>query len=464
MSIATSERPAEAKPVPSHLDVLTRGKTTPLYIVCSPRRGVGKTLLSRLLIEFHKLDDRPVAAFDLAKEGPQLADFIPDRTTIVDINDTAGQMAFFDSLIFDNNTIRIIDLGHENFRDFFIIVQKIGFFEEVRRHAIQPLLLFMADSDPKSAKAYSILQRWFADVPLLPVRNRAVTKGALDRAAFPIAGAVPVSPEIPALGPSLNALVEQQAFSFAQFWSRALERFPARLDSELRHFMERVFLQFRQIETSLGYEDNFGRREAEDRLQREIAERDSRIARLQDDLAQARGKSAQLSVEAAASMDQIALLQGELMQAKQIAQESSVEADARIEQIRKEADERIARTQAESDERLARARAEIEGTFTRLEAELVQARERAEQAEAKAATEIELITREADERVNSVDRNSHGLIDQVVRLEAELVNAKQRAERAELWLSRIRDQIEGDLIPSFTAMIETKTARLHRKS
>jgi hypothetical protein len=56
------------------------------------------------------------------------------------------------------------------------------------------------------------------------------------------------------------------------------------------------------------------------------------------------------------------------------------------------------------------------------------------------------------------------LIDQVVRLEAELVNAKQRAERAELWLSRIREQIEADLIPSFTAMIETKTARLHRKS
>src|SRR5262249_21767044 len=153
---------------------------------------------------------------------------------------------------------------------------------------------------------------------LLPVRNRAATKGALDRAAFPIAGPVPVSPEIPVLGPSLNALVEQRAFSFAQFWCRALERFPARLDSELRHFMERVFLQFRQIETSLGDEDSICRREPENGLQREIAERDARIARLLDDLAQARGKSAQLSIETAASMDQIALLQGELVQAKQI--------------------------------------------------------------------------------------------------------------------------------------------------
>ena len=52
-------------------------KTTPLYVVCSPCRGVGKTLVSRLLTEFYVLDDRPVAAFDLADEGPQLADYLP---------------------------------------------------------------------------------------------------------------------------------------------------------------------------------------------------------------------------------------------------------------------------------------------------------------------------------------------------------------------------------------------------
>ena len=47
--------------------------TGPLYIVCSPRRNVGKTLLARLLAEFYFAHDRPVAAFDLADEGPQFA-------------------------------------------------------------------------------------------------------------------------------------------------------------------------------------------------------------------------------------------------------------------------------------------------------------------------------------------------------------------------------------------------------
>ena len=61
MSIASSERPAETKPAEAHRQPFLRGKT----------------LLSRLLIEFHDVDDRPVAAFDLAEEGPRLADFMP---------------------------------------------------------------------------------------------------------------------------------------------------------------------------------------------------------------------------------------------------------------------------------------------------------------------------------------------------------------------------------------------------
>src|SRR6202166_3327339 len=76
-------------------------RSTPLYIICSPQRGVGKTLLARLLTEFYLVDARPVAAFDLADEGPQLADFLPGCTTIADIGDAPGQMALFDQIIAD---------------------------------------------------------------------------------------------------------------------------------------------------------------------------------------------------------------------------------------------------------------------------------------------------------------------------------------------------------------------------
>jgi hypothetical protein len=441
MSIMLSERPAGIKPAGlDHLSSIRSG-TNPLYVVCSPRPGVGKTLLSRLLVEFHDLDDRRVTAFDFAEEGPQLADFLPDCTTTVDINDSRGQMAFFNSLISDRNTIGVIDLDHRNFRNFFAAIQKSRFFDEARQHAIEPLLLFMMDSDPTSAQAYSILQRWFADVLVLPVRNQAFSDSMLDD-AFADTETVPVSPEIPALQPLLQTLVKQPSFSFAQFWCRALDRFPARLENDLRRWMERVFSQFRQIETVLAYGE-LAKRWAEERVRREIAGVETHIATLEDELAEAKDKSEQLGAEAAAQAEQIALLHGELTQAKQIARESSLEADARIEQIKKETDERIARKDADTEERLAHAHAEIEGTFARLEAEAAQAPQRADWAEAEAATQIELITREADERLKHV-----------FRLETELTNASQRAERAEYWLSRIRHQIEGNVIPSFAAVRE----------
>lgn len=230
-------------------------KTTPLYIVCSPQRAVGKTLLARLLAEFYLIDGRPVAAFDLADEGPQLADFLPRCTTIADISDAPGQMALFDQIVADRQATKIIDLSHRTFKDFFTIAGKIGLFEEARRNAIEPLILFMIDPGPKSAKAYTILRRWFAEASLLPVRNQLVAKGIPYCATFPNESAVSVSLEIPVLGSSLKTLVDQQTFSFAQFWRATPTSLPPRLDDELRAWIKRVFLQFREIELWLMCEE-----------------------------------------------------------------------------------------------------------------------------------------------------------------------------------------------------------------
>jgi hypothetical protein len=125
-----------------------RNKTAPLYVVCSPFRGVGKTLVSRRLAEFSDVNDRAAAAFDLADEGPQLAAYLPDITTVANVGDTSGQMAFFDRLIADDVGARIIDLSHRMFKNFFTVVQEIQFFEEARRRSIEPLILFIIDPDP----------------------------------------------------------------------------------------------------------------------------------------------------------------------------------------------------------------------------------------------------------------------------------------------------------------------------
>jgi hypothetical protein len=228
------------------------GTTTPLYVVCSPFRCVGKTLVSRLLTEFHIFDDRPVAAFDLADEGPQLADYLPQVTSLVDIGDILGQIAFFEQLIADSSTTRIIDLSHRVFKNFFTVVEEIGFFQEAQRRSIEPLILFIVDRDPKSPEAYASLRQRFTAASLLPVHNRTETSALWDCDAAPNAGTVLASLEIPLLGFARRARIDQQAFSFCELWRRGSVSLSGALDDELGDWVKGIFCQFRMLELALG--------------------------------------------------------------------------------------------------------------------------------------------------------------------------------------------------------------------
>ncbi len=231
------------------------GKTTPLYVVCSPCRCVGTTLVSRLLTEFYVVNDRPVAAFDLADEGPQLADYLPEFATIADIGDTRGQMALFDRLIAEKDTPRVIDVSHRAFKNFFTVVQEISFFEEARRRSIEPLILFIIDPNPESAEAYAMLRRRFTEASLLPVRNQIEASAIAHCDASPNASMLPASLDIPLLGFSLRALIDRQSFSFSQFWRAIPTGLPDAGDDKLGEWVEHIFFQFRDLELVLGCED-----------------------------------------------------------------------------------------------------------------------------------------------------------------------------------------------------------------
>jgi hypothetical protein len=230
-----------------------RGGPAPIYVVCSPNRQVGKTMLARLLTEHYLTDGRQVAAFDLADEGPGLADFLPDHATIPNIGDMRGQVRFFDGLIEAGNIPKIIDLSHREFANFFTIADKIGLFEEARRRSIEPLILYLIDPSPVSAKAYGLLRRRFVGTSLLPVRNLTVAKGLPYCASFPHASRLVVSLEMAMLGPAARALVERETFSFLNLGLEDSPRFdmPARIRAELDAWFRRARFQFREIELSL---------------------------------------------------------------------------------------------------------------------------------------------------------------------------------------------------------------------
>src|ERR1700742_1884056 len=131
---------------------------TPVYIICSPRPQVGKTLVARLVCEFLLLKNGRAQAFDINLKEPSLLDFLPDITETADVIDTYGKMQLMDRIIVDDGLAKVIDLGFHAFDEFFEMTEQIGFLKEAARRNVAPIILFMADTDRGTGRAHEMLR------------------------------------------------------------------------------------------------------------------------------------------------------------------------------------------------------------------------------------------------------------------------------------------------------------------
>jgi hypothetical protein len=230
-------------------------RRTPLYIVCSPRPGVGKTLLARLLVDFFLLEGRSVAAFDFTAEEPSLLQYLPGFTTRADITNIEGQMALFDRLMVNDKIAKVVDLAPACFAQFFSVLHQISFVEDARWRGIEPVALFVTDSHRASAQAYADLQSRLPGLVLVPVYNETVTRDQHARQNFPLSRAVSVPIQIPVLMPLLHRYIEKPPFSFADFRSTPPGNIPLDVYMELHRWMRRVFVEFRELELRLLLDD-----------------------------------------------------------------------------------------------------------------------------------------------------------------------------------------------------------------
>ena len=214
---------------------------TPVFIVCSPRPLVGKTLIARLLSEFLLLKDGKVQAFDVNLKEPSLLDFLPDITETAEIDDTFGKMALMDRLIIHDGTPKVIDLGFHAFDEFFQMTEEIGFMKEAVRRSIAPVILFVADTDRVSARSYPTLERQIPPTALVTVDNEYVVRGEL-----PPAFARGKILHIAALPNFLRTYVDRLSFSFSDYLRQEKDS-----STELHQWIRRNYLSFRELELSL---------------------------------------------------------------------------------------------------------------------------------------------------------------------------------------------------------------------
>src|ERR1700679_3815572 len=157
-------------------------RQTPVYIICSPRPLVGKTLIARLLSEFLLLKDGKVLAFDVNLKEPSLLEYLPDVTETAEVDNTFGKMALMDRLIINDGVTKVIDLGFHAFDEFFQMTEEIGFVKEAVRRGVAPIVLFVGDTARVSARSYPVLQRQIPPSSLVTVDNEYIVRGELPQA------------------------------------------------------------------------------------------------------------------------------------------------------------------------------------------------------------------------------------------------------------------------------------------
>jgi hypothetical protein len=214
---------------------------TPVYIVCSPRPQVGKTLVARLLTEFLLLKNGKVVAFDVNLKEPTLLDYLPNVTETAEIEDTYGKMQLMDRIIVDDGMAKVIDLGFHAFDEFFKMSEEIGFIKEAARRHVAPIVLFAADIDRVSARAYQTLQRQLPPSRLVVVDNEHVVRGELPE-AFGTGRVLRLS----ALPRFLRTYVDRLTFSFTGYLRQEKDS-----SSELHQWIRRNYFSFRELELSL---------------------------------------------------------------------------------------------------------------------------------------------------------------------------------------------------------------------
>jgi hypothetical protein len=216
-------------------------RQTPVYIICSPRPLVGKTLIARLVSEFLLLKNGTVTAFDVNLKEPSLIEYLPNITETAEVDDTFGKMALMDRLIIPDGVAKVIDLGFHAFDEFFEMTEEIGFMKEAVRRDVAPVILFVGDTDRVSARSYPVLQRQIPPTALVTVDNEYVVRGEL-----PAAFAQGKTLRIAALPNFLRTYIDRLSFSFSDYLRHEKDS-----STELHQWIRRNYFSFRELELSL---------------------------------------------------------------------------------------------------------------------------------------------------------------------------------------------------------------------
>jgi hypothetical protein len=103
-----------------------------VIVVGADKGGVGKTTVSRTLLDYFNANNIPTRAFDTESPRGTLKRFHPEITEIVDLTTTSDQMKIFDTLNAASPSVTVIDVRAGLMSPTLASLRDIGFLDAAR--------------------------------------------------------------------------------------------------------------------------------------------------------------------------------------------------------------------------------------------------------------------------------------------------------------------------------------------
>jgi hypothetical protein len=222
-----------------------------VIVICSDRTRTGKSLLARLFVDYLLLAWRDPFLFDTAPPPGDACRFFPERSMLVDLSRTRGQMALFDTILASPPRDFVIDLSTAQLTRFFDIIAEIPFLDELETRGYALGIVHISDTDARPAELERLAGALPVDTVTL-VLNEGLTPPALARRAgderpLPAMVADVSRFVLPALDADVAHEAAAPPFSFAGVVEGWMRRFDDQTLLRLLTFLNRVVPSIRSV-------------------------------------------------------------------------------------------------------------------------------------------------------------------------------------------------------------------------
>jgi hypothetical protein len=222
-----------------------------LILVGADKGGVGKTTVSRILLDYFAERGIPTRAFDTEAPRGTLRRFYPDITEVVDMAHTSDQMRIFDTLEADEAKVSLVDIRAGQLRMLIAKMREIGFLDAARRGQFHFILVHILGSSVASLEE-------IADVaPNAPDEHYYVVKNPVGEASYfewdpatyrhyfdQVRGAKEIS--VPKLNELAYSAIDLAGAKFSEFAYDEVQSFVLR--GYVRNWLQNIGAQFDNAE------------------------------------------------------------------------------------------------------------------------------------------------------------------------------------------------------------------------